>query len=87
MTTVSITFSNSNDQAIYLQVDPWAGVYLLKKGDRVEIISESDTNSPSFSVQEYNDTRILVVESSSEYYVVRNGKRFHWKEYPADDID
>lgn len=87
MTTVSLTISNSNDQPIYLQVDPWASLYLLRKGDRIEIISESDSNSPSISIQEYKNTRIIVIESSSEYFVVRNGERFHWKEYPADDID
>lgn len=38
MTTVSITFKNSNDEPIFLQVDPWAGFYLLKKGDKIEIV-------------------------------------------------
>lgn len=37
MTTVSITFENSNDEPIFLQVDPWAGIYLLKKETKLKL--------------------------------------------------
>lgn len=83
MTTVSIVFSNDNDdgQPIHIQVDPWAGLYLLKKGERIEIIAESETSSPSFSVQEFGLTTILCIYSSNNYDVVLNGKRVHWTDY------
>ena len=84
MTTVSITFRNSNEEPIYLQVDPWAGVYLLRKGDEIQIIAESETSSPSFHIEEYNDTRILLIENSSEYYVVQDGQRIHWTQFQSN---
>src|SRR5262249_47380945 len=73
-----------NDQPIYLQVDPWAGLYLLKKGEKIEIVAESETTSPSFSVDEVDDTRILLIADSSEYYVVVDGQRIHWESYQLD---
>jgi len=84
MTTVSIVFSNSNEQPIYVQVDPWAGLYLLKNGEEIEIIAESETTSPSFSIAESGTTRILSIFDSSGYYVVLNGHRIHWTEYQAN---
>ena len=84
MTTVSIGFRNSNEQPVYLQVDPWAGVYLLNQGDEIEIVAESETASPSFSIEESGSTRILLIANSSEYYVVLNGERIHWKEYQSN---
>jgi hypothetical protein len=84
MTSVSITFNNSNERPIYLQVDPWANSYLLRKGEQIEIVAESETDSPSFRLQEYDkETRILQIESSSDYYIVENGQRVHWRDYPS----
>jgi hypothetical protein len=84
MTTVSIEFKNDNDQPIYVQVDPWAGFYLLKKGDEIEIVAESDTSSPSFWVRESNRTRILTILDSTEYYVVIKGERILGSDYITD---
>jgi len=84
MTTFSIRFLNSNDQPVFLQVDPWAGCYVLKKGEEIELIAPSKTNSPSFGIDEYGDTRILTLFDSSEYFVVKDGKRIHWTEYSTN---
>jgi hypothetical protein len=86
MTAVSIRFSNSNVEPIYLQVDPWAGFYLLQKGEKIEIVAESETTSPSFEIYESGTTRILSIWDSAEngYYVVLNGQRIHWTEYQLD---
>lgn len=81
MVSVSIHFANSNDEPIFVQVDPWAGLYVLKKDGEIEIIAESATNSPSFSVQETNQTRILTLVNSTEYFVMKEGKRVHWTKY------
>ena len=83
MTTVSIDFRNSNEQPVYLQVDPWAGVYLLKMGEEIRIVAESQSASASFSIEECGSTRILLIADSTEYYVVVNGQRVHWKEYQS----
>lgn len=83
-TTVSIKFSNNDDEPIYIQVDPWAGWYLLNKGEEIEILAESETTSPSFDIEETGRTKRLTIVDSSEYYVVRNGQRVFWKEYYLD---
>jgi hypothetical protein len=85
MMTVSIRISNSNDLPFYLQVDPWADLYTVKKGQSIEIQADSDTNEPAFSLQEYQDTRILTLCHSSEYFILRNGKRVRRTEYPTDE--
>jgi len=84
MTTISIRLLNSNERPVHLQVDPWAGVYTLARGKEIEIVAESETTSPAFQIEEHGDTRILTILHSSEYFVVRNGKRVHWTEYQAD---
>jgi hypothetical protein len=84
MTTISIRFANSNNPPVHIQVDPWAGVYTLENGQEIEIVAESDTSSPEFSIQEYGSTRILTLVHSSEYFIMRNGKRVHWAECQAD---
>lgn len=85
-TTVSIKFSNNNDEPTYLQVDPWAGFYLLQKGEEITIVAESETTSPSIDIDESGSTRILSIWNSAEsgYYVVLNGKRIFWTEYYLD---
>lgn len=83
MTTFSIDFRNSNEEPIYLQVDPWAGSYKLNKGEEITIIAETSVGNPSFHVEEYSNTRILHLSNSSEYYVVRDGERVHWSKCPA----
>jgi hypothetical protein len=84
MTTTTIRFSNSNEQPVHVQVDPWAGVYRLAKGEEIEILAESETNSPAFQVDEYKDTRILTILHSTEYFIVKDGKRIHWTEYQSN---
>ena len=84
-TTVSITFENSNEEPIFLQVDPWAGYYLLKKGDKIEIVAESEESSPRFDVDEQGSTiRMLTILDSTEYFVVIGGERIHWEKYYLD---
>lgn len=84
MTTVSIRFENSNAAPIYVQVDPWAGVYLLEQGQEIEIVAESERNTPEFHIDEYDTTRILTILHSDEYFVVRDGKRVHWTEFQTN---
>jgi hypothetical protein len=31
-----------------------------------------------------NGFRVLTLETTLEYYVVRDGKKYHWKEYSGD---
>jgi hypothetical protein len=81
MTTVSIRFKNSNDQPINIQVDPVAGLYVLKKGEQIEIVSESETTCASFDLYEDGSTRYLSICHSNEYFVVLNGQRIHCSKY------
>jgi hypothetical protein len=87
MATTSIRFTNSNEQTIYLQVDPWAGLYRLEKGDEIEIVADSGIDPPTFTIDEHRTTRILTILQSTEYFVVRKGVRVHWEEYPTNFDD
>lgn len=84
MSEITITFRNDNDEPIYLQVDIWAGLYLLKKGEQIEIVAASEKTSPSFDVTESGTTRILTLWDSEEYYIVIEGKRIHYLKYLTD---
>jgi hypothetical protein len=84
MTSVTIRFSNSNAPAIYIQVDPWAGVYVLEQGQEIEFLAESEKNTPVFHIDEYDTTRILTILHSDEYFIIRDGKRVHWTEFQTN---
>ena len=77
MTTVSIKFSNSNEDPIYLQVDPWAGFYMLKKNEWIQIIAESEKSSPSFDVDVSKSLILLLILDSDDYFLVLDGQRMH----------
>ena len=88
MTTVLIRFHNLKDKTIELQVDPWAGIYSLRKGESIEIAAESETSSPSFSLIEHDDAfTVLQIEHSDEYYVIVDGKRVHYSDYLSNIED
>ena len=83
LATVSISFRNDNEQPILIQVEPWAGLYMLKKGEEIQFIGEGEKKSPNFGVDENGHTRILSLWTD-EYYVVVDGKRVHWQKYYLD---
>ncbi|MBL9090514.1 MAG: hypothetical protein JNL96_04785 [Planctomycetaceae bacterium] len=82
MTTVSIHYENSNDEPMEIQVDPWAGLYRLAKGESIEFVAQSQTESPKFTVEERGNLRIITFVHSSEFFVLLDGKRIHWTKYP-----
>lgn len=82
MTAVSLRFSNSNDRPLNIQVDPWAGLYRLAKGQEIELIAESETDSPEFTLDQFGDSLIVTIACSDEYFVSKDGKRLHWTDYP-----
>jgi hypothetical protein len=84
MISVLIRFTNSNESTFFVQVDPWAGWYIVKKGQTLEILAEGEGASPIFEIEEIQDTRILTIYDSSEYFVLRDGKRIHWTEYQTN---
>jgi hypothetical protein len=81
MTNVSIRFMNYNDEPINIQVEPVAGFYVLNKGEEIEIVSESETSSASFALDENGSTRYLTIYHNDEYFIVLNGKRVHCSQY------
>ena len=85
MTTITITYRNFSEKPIYLQIDPWAGIYLLKKDESIEIVAMSETTSPSFDFNESKeDFRSLTIGYSDEYYVVVDGQRVHCSQYMSN---
>jgi len=88
MTTVSILFHNLKNKPIQFQVDPWAGFYVLREGESIEIVAESETSSPSLSLIEHEDSfTVLEIGHSDEYYVVVDGKRVHCSDYLSNIED
>jgi hypothetical protein len=82
---VEIEFINSNDTPIFVQVDPWACLYKLDKGQTIEILAPNSSEKNRFSIWECEpDTRILTLLDCEEFFVNLDGKAVHWKEYPTN---
>ena len=79
-----IRFVNFNESQFYLQVDPWAGIYELQKGEAIELEAESQVPCPIINVAESGDTRILTLWDSNEYFVIKDGKRVHWTQFQSN---
>lgn len=80
-----IEFSNSKDKPIFIQVDPWACLYRLEKGQSIELVMECSSSQPTFSVDEYDDeNRIVTLVDCDEFYVVIDGKKVHWEDYQSN---
>lgn len=77
---VHIEYINSKDTRIFLQVDPWACLYKLDKGESIEILAEITPEQSRFTIQESDDhTRILTLPSE-EFYLSIDGKLVHWED-------
>jgi hypothetical protein len=79
-----LKFTNSNDVPIFVQIDPWAGLYKLCKGDEIEFAADGNDKGLLVDVEEDNDTRIVTLWNSVEYFIVREGQLIHWKEFPTN---
>ena len=80
-----IEFSNSKDTPVFVQVDPWACLYKLEKGDRIEFVMECDVKEPSFSIDEYDEqNRILTLVDCDEFSIMVDGKQVHWEEFQSN---
>ena len=79
-----ILFMNSNEKPFYVQVDHWAGIYKLRKGEEIEFEAESEVPCPRTEIDEVGDTRILTLLDSTEYFVIKDGKRVHWTKFQSN---
>ena len=79
-----IRFINTNPDPIFIQVEPWAGLYRLEQGHEVKIAADLPSNS-EFEIEEHDDTRFLTLVHAKEYYVEQDGKWVHWTEFPNND--
>lgn len=80
-----IEFSNSREDPIYIQVDPWACVYELRKGERMGFFAEAASSEPEFSIDEYDHkNRILTLWNCNEFFIVRDGVHVHWTDFPTN---
>lgn len=79
-----IKFINSNETPIFIQVDPWAGLYVLQKDEKIELGAECEDEQPSFDIYEYGDSRIITLIHSTEYYVLCDGQFIHWTQFPTN---
>lgn len=79
-----IKVQNTIQQPYYLQIDPWATVYLLQEGESIEIEAISDVDCPAFEFDECGETKILTLWDCEEYFILQNGKRLHWTEFQTN---
>jgi len=82
-----IRFSNSNEAVIFVQVDPWAGLYQLRKGDQIEFTADGSDKEMLFEVDEHNDTRILTLVNCDEYFIVQGDELIHWSDFPTNMVE
>ena len=82
---IRIEFVNSQDKPIYIQVDPWACLYRLDTGERIEFVVDCYSDDQSFCIDEYdNENRILTLWNCEEFYILQNGKRVFWEEFQTN---
>ncbi|WP_013628055.1 hypothetical protein [Rubinisphaera brasiliensis] len=79
-----IEFTNSKDKPIFVQVDPWACLYKLEKGECIEFVTDDTLDDPRFTVDEYDDANRILTLDCEEFFVVVDGKRVHWQEYQTN---
>ena len=81
---IRLRFENSNDSLIYVQIDPFAAVYALEKGQAIEIEADGSVERPDLTIDEHNDTRIVTLNNYDDFFVILDDKRVHWTEYQTN---
>ncbi len=81
---IRLRFENSNDALIYVQVDPFAAVYALEKGEAIEIEADGKVERPDVSIVEHNETRIVTLYDYEDFFIILDDKRVHWTEYQSN---
>jgi|LauGreDrversion4_1035100.scaffolds.fasta_scaffold1144953_2 hypothetical protein len=80
-----ISIFNNQEHQISVQVDPFACTYYLIPNDTITFLIQDCSEEHSITMEEFpNGFRVLTLETTLEYYVVRDGKKYHWKEYSGD---
>ena len=79
-----IVFENSSHKPHYIQVDPWAGFYMLRVGEKLELEAIFSTNCPTIDIDEDDETRILSLWNCHEYFVILDNKPVHWTKYQSN---
>lgn len=78
MSLLNLSFENSTNKVVTIQIDPFASLYELKKGERLEIEAEAMATKPRVTIDEYDDIRIVTLVDYDDFYIVRGNDRIHW---------
>lgn len=82
---VEIEFINSKDNPIFVQVDHWACLYKLNKGQSITFAADVTSEQMRISIDELDsNNRILTLLDCEEFYILVDGKRVHWTEYQTN---
>ena len=79
-----LRFENSNEFIVYVQIDPFAGVYALKKRESIEIEADGEVEWPQLTIDDCGATRVLTLYDYDGYFVIRNGERIPWTEFTTN---
>ena len=81
-------FKNTTEETeMYVQVDPWAGLYRLFPGQTLELITECDDTNTSVEIEDFGIDKIITLPNNRDYFVMRNGMKVHWTEFQTNESD
>ena len=76
---------NRQDHPISVQVDPFANTYRLAPGENITFVVAASGDDQTMDLEEFPDGfQILTLCSWLEYWVIRDGKKYHWRDYGGD---
>lgn len=83
-----LKFRNSTDAPLSIQVDPWASLYVLNKGERIELVVDISKCENGIEIDKHSDQYWIVeLTHYREYFIVRNGDLVHWTDYQTNVND
>jgi hypothetical protein len=78
MASVELSFINSPDSSLMLQIDPWANLYQIGTGEEFTIIAEVDSENVCVNIERLSASEwIVTLIGSDEFFVIQDGKRLH----------
>ena len=79
-----LTIYNHHEHTMTIQVDPSANTYYLSKGEFITFILEGSSDNLVIDYFDYSDDFRALSVTPDDYYIERNGTKYHCDEYPGD---
>jgi len=76
-----IEYVNRKETPVDVQIEPWAGLYHLPPGDKIEISINVSSSVCRIEVEDQGDMVLLTLPDVEEYFIIDGGKRYHMSEF------